>query len=191
VEQDDRQRLSLAGWLGVVLVAVAASAFIIYSPRSPSESGSPRQRVLAPDAGKRLFSPAESAQRAVITMEALWGRSPQDTTDFVKTATGTPDFLAAGQRLGFRAEVVQITPSALLGAKYPMILFLREEPDVVVTAGSLVGRREKGEPRYVVFEKIRGDEAVILDPRVGQVAVPVLDLVDSVAGTGTVWMPNP
>jgi hypothetical protein len=72
-----------------------------------------------------------------------------------------------------------------------MILFLQEEPDVVVTAGSLVGRREKGEPRYVVFEKVRGNDAVILDPRVGQIVVPVPDLVESVAETGTVWMPSP
>jgi hypothetical protein len=32
---------------------------------------------------------------------------------------------------------------------------------------------------------------VILDPRVGQIVVPVPDLVESVAETGTVWMPNP
>ncbi len=128
---------------------------------------------------------------AVLTMEALWGRSPKEPAAFGKTPTGTPDFLAAGQRLGLHAKTVRITPSALQGAKYPMILFLREEPDVIVTAGSLVGRREKGEPRYVVFEKVRGDEAVILDPRIGQIVVPVPDLVESVAGTGTVWMPNP
>ena len=176
MEQDDRQRLSLVGWLGVVLVVVAASTFIFYAPRSPSE---------------RPFSPAESAQIAVLTMEALWGRSQKDPAAFGKTPTGTPDFLAAGQRLGLQAKAVQITPSALLGAKYPMILFLQEEPDVVVTAGSLIGRREKGEPRYVVFEKIRGNDAVILDPRVGHIVVPVPDLVESVAGTGTVWMPNP
>jgi hypothetical protein len=189
VEQDNRQRLSLAGWLGVVLVVVAASTFIIYSPRSPSESS--RKSVIAPDAGRRPFSPAESAQIAVLTMEALWGRAPKDPAAFGKALTGTPDFLAAGQRLGLQAKAVQITPSALLGAKYPIILFLQEEPDVVVTAGSLVGRREKGEPRYVVFEKVRGNDAVILDPRVGQIVVPVPDLVESVAETGTVWMPNP
>jgi ABC-type bacteriocin/lantibiotic exporter with double-glycine peptidase domain len=124
-------------------------------------------------------------------METLWGRSPKDPAAFGKTLAGTPDFLAAGQRLGLQAQTVQITPSALRGAKYPMILFLQEEPDVVVTAGSLVGRREKGEPRYVVFEKVHGNDAVILDPRVGHIAVPVSDLVESVAGTGTVWMPNP
>ena len=188
-EPDGRQRLGLAGWLGVVLVVVAASSFIIHAPRSPSESS--RKSVIASDAGRRPFSPAESAQIAVLTMETLWGRSPQDQAAFGTTLAGIPDFLAAGQRLGLQAQTVQITPAALLGAKYPMILFLQDDPDVVATAGSLVGRREKGEPRYVVFEKVRGHDAVILDPRVGHIVVPVSDLVESVAGTGTVWTPNP
>lgn len=174
---DERPSIGPAGWLGVALVVVAVSAFIVSSPRYSPESLQNKDP-----------SGAVAAARA---LAALWQRTPQDAEAFDAALGGGADFPAAARLLGLQARAVPVTPSTLLETRYPMILLLTEEPDVVVTAGSLTGRRGKGGARYVVLAEVRGGDAVILDPLTGRIAVPLADLVESVADVGTMWLPNP
>ncbi len=177
VEQDDRQNLGLAGWLGVVLVAAAAAFFIVSSPRY-SPGSLPQKDQLG-------------AVAAAYALAALWQRAPQDAAAFEAALTSGADFSAAARMLGLQARSVRVTPSAILGARHPMLLLLKEDPDVVVTREFLEGRQRKAGARYVVLAEVRGDEAVILDPIVGRFTMPMTDLVESVGEVGTMWVSNP
>ena len=166
-----------AGWLGVVLVVAATSLFIVFSPRYSPEPLQKRDHA--------------GSVAAAYALAALWQRTPLDRDAFESALAGRADFSAAARMLGLQARSVRVTPSALLDARHPMILLLKEDPDVVVTRELLEGRRKKVGARYVVLAEIRGDEAVILDPGAGRFAMPVPDLVESVGGAGTMWVANP
>lgn len=175
---NDRPFVSAAGWLGVVVVVTAAVSFIIHSPRYSVEPARNSQDTF-------------SAVSAAYTLAAIWKRTPSDVRAFETALTRNADFLTAARLLGLRALSVRVTPAAITNAQYPMILFLVEDPDVVVTRRLLEGRQRRVGARYVVLTGIQGNEAVILDPIAGRFAVPVSDLVESVGSSGTVWMPNP
>lgn len=166
-----------AGWSGVALVVAAASFFIVSSPKYPPE----------PLPKKDPFR----AVAAAYALAALWQRTPLDADAFEAALAGGADFSAAARMLGLQARSVRATPSDLLDARRPVILLLKESPDVVVTRELLEGRQRKAGARYVVLAEIHGDDAVILDPIVGRFAMPVSDLVESVGGAGTMWVPRP
>lgn len=166
-----------AGWLGVVLVVTTAVLFIAFSPKYSPESLQKRDRV--------------GAVAAAYALAALWQRTPLDRNAFESALVGRADFSAAGRTLGLQAQSVRVTPSAILDARHPMILLLKEDPDVVVTRELLEGRRRKAGARYVVLAETRGDEAVILDPGAGRFTMPVPDLVESVGDAGIMWVANP
>jgi len=173
-----RTFVGAAGWLGVVVVVAGAVSFIVHSPRYSLES--PRNK---PD--------TFSAVSAAYTLAAIWKRTPSDAKAFEAALTGNADFPAAARLLGLRALPVRVTPPTIMNAQHPMILFLVEDPDVVVTSQLLEGRLQKARARYVVLTEIQGADAVILDPIAGRFTIPVADLVESVGALGTVWMPNP
>lgn len=175
--RDDRESLGPAGWLGVALVVAAASMFIVSSPRHSPESLQKKDRL--------------GSIAAAYALATLWQRAPQDAKAFEAVLAGDADFSAAARMLGLQAQSVRVTPPAILDARHPMILLLKEDPDVVVTREFLEGRRRKVEARYVVLAEIHGDDAVILDPTVGRFTMPVSDLVESVGDAGTMWVPNP
>ncbi|OGX00045.1 MAG: hypothetical protein A3K11_02115 [Nitrospirae bacterium RIFCSPLOWO2_12_FULL_63_8] len=166
-----------AGWLGVVLVVAAASLFIVFSPRYSQESLQKKNQL--------------GSVAAAYTLAALWHRAPVDREAFESALAGHSDFSAAARMLGLQAQPIRVTLSAILGARHPILLLLREAPDVVVTRELLEGRPRKAGARYVVLAEIRGDEAVILDPGVGPFTLPVPDLVESVGDVGTMWVSNP
>ena len=166
-----------AGWLGVVLVVVAASLFIIFSPRYSQESLQKKNQL--------------GSVAAAYALAALWQRTPLDRDAFESALADHADFSAAARMLGLQAQPVHVTLSAILGARHPMLLLLKEAPDVVVTSDLLEGRPRKAGARYVVLAEIHGDEAVILDPGVGPFTMSVPDLVESVGDVGTVWASNP
>lgn len=166
-----------AGWLGVALVVVAASAFIVSSPRYSPESLPKKDQL--------------RAVAAAYALAALWQRAPLDADAFEAALAGGADFSAAARMLGLQARPVRVTPSDILDARHPMILLLKESPDVVVTREFLEGRQRKAGARYVVLAEIHGDDAVILDPIVGRFAMPLSDLVETVGGAGTMWVPHP
>jgi hypothetical protein len=175
---NDQPFVGAAGWVGVVVVVTAAVSFIIHSPRYAVESS-------------RNGRDAFSAVSAAYTLAALWKRTPSDAKAFETALTRDADFPAAARLLGLRALSIRVTPSALMDAQYPMILFLVEDPDVVVTRQFLEGRPRRAGARYVVLAEIHDNEAVILDPIAGRFAMPVPDLVENVGAFGTVWMPIP
>lgn len=166
-----------AGWLGVVLVVVAASLFIVFSPRYSQESLQKKNQL--------------GSVAAAYALAALWQRTPLDRNAFESALAGRADFSAAARMIGLQAQPVQVTLSAILGARHPMLLLLTEAPDVVVTRERLEGRPRKAGAHYVVLAEIHGDEAVILDPGVGPFTMSVPDLVESVGDVGTVWVSNP
>lgn len=166
-----------AGWLGVVLVVTTTSLFIVFSPRYSPESLQKRDHV--------------GSVAAAYALAALWQRTPLDRNAFESALAGRADFPAAARVLGLQARSVRVTSSAILDARHPMILLLKEDPDVVVTRELLEGRQRKVGARYVVLAEIRGDEAVILDPGAGRFTIPVPDLVESVGDVGTMWVANP
>ena len=166
-----------AGWLGVALVVAAATLFIVFSPRYSQESLQKKNQLGSIAAGYALA--------------ALWQRTPLDRDAFESALAGRADFSAAARMLGLQAQPVRVTLSAILGARHPMLLLLKEAPDVVVTREFLEGRPRKAGARYVVLAEIHGDEAVILEPGVGPFTMPVPDLVESVGDVGTMWVSNP
>lgn len=174
---DDRSSIGPAGWLGVALVVAAASFFIVSSPRYSPESLQKKDQL--------------GAVAAAYALATLWQRAPQDAAAFESALNRDADFPAAARMLGLQAQSIRVTPSAILEARHPMILLLKEDPDVVVTREFLEGRQRKTVARYVVLAEVRGDEAVIHDPIVGRFTVPVPDLVESVGDVGTMWVPNP
>lgn len=166
-----------AGWLGVALVVAAASMFIVSSPSYSPESLQKKDPV--------------GSVAAAYALAALWHRAPLDPGAFESALAGGADFSVAARMLGLRARSVRVTSSAIMEAPHPMILLLKETPDVVVTREFLEGRQRKAGARFVVLAEIHGDEAVVLDPVVGRFTMPVSDLAESAGGTGTMWAPNP
>ncbi len=122
-------------------------------------------------------------------MASVWKRKPADPAAFERALRGKPDFTAAGRLLGMDTETVQVSPAVTGSGQLPLILLLKEEPDVLTTAGSLAGRRRGGGMRYVVLAEVRQGEAVVLDPLVGRITLPVTDLIESAAETGIFWRP--
>ena len=176
-KQDDQLSPGPAGWLGVVLVVGAVALGIVFSPSYAPESLQKQDRL--------------GAVAATYALAALWHRAPQDAATFEAALAGRADFSAAARMLGLQAQPVRMTPSAILDARYPMILLLTETPDVVMTRELLEGRHRKAGARYVVLAEIHGDDAVILDPVTGRFTMPVSDLAGSVGDAGTMWLPNP
>jgi len=166
-----------AGWLGVVLVVAAASLFIVFSPRYSQESLQKKNQL--------------GSVAAAYALAALWQRTPLDKDAFEAALAGRADFSAAARMLGLQARLVRVTLSAILDARHPMLLLLKEAPDVVVTRELLEGHPRKVGARYVVLAEIHGDEAVIFDPSAGRFTMPVPDLVESVGDVGTMWVSNP
>ena len=166
-----------AGWLGAVLVVTTASLFIVFSPRYSPELLQKRDRG--------------GSVAAAYVLAALWQRTPLDRSAFESALAGRADFSAAARMLGLQAQSVRVTPSVILDARHPMILLLKEDPDVVVTRKLLEGRPRKAVARFVVLAEIHGDEAVIFDPGAGRFALPVPDLVESVGDVGTMWVAGP
>lgn len=173
----DQQYVGPAGWLGVALVVAAALFFIVSSPRYSPESPQKKDQLGAVAAGYALA--------------ALWQRAPQDAEAFEAALTSGADFSATARMLGLQARSVRVTPSTIRETRYPMILLLKEDPDIVVTRDFLEGRQRKAGARYIVLAEVQDNEAVILDPFVGGYTMPVPDLVESVGDVGTMWRPNP
>jgi hypothetical protein len=175
--RDDRERLGPAGWLGVALVVTAVSLFLAFAPRYSPE----------PLTKKDQFGSVAAAY----ALAALWQRMPPDAEAFESALAGGGDFAAAARLLGLQAQSIRVTAAAILDARHPMILLLREDPDVVVTRKFLEGRQRPAAARYVVLAEIHGGDAVILDPTIGRFTMPVPDLVESMGEVGTMWVPHP
>jgi len=177
-EGSARPFVGAAGWLGVVVVVAGAVSFIVHAPRySPELPGN------RPD--------TFSAVSAAYTLAAIWKRIPSDAKAFERVLADSADFSAAARLLGLRALPIRVTPASIAGVQRPMILFLVEDPDVVVTRQFLEGRPRKTRARYVVLAEVQDGDAVVLDPVAGRFTIPVADLVESVGAVGTVWVPNP
>lgn len=171
---------------------------VVVAPSPIKIPGKNPARVQDGDRVVRVSTSAESARAAAYTLAGLLKRAPIDAAAFEKTLAPSPDFVAAGKVLGLGGHFVEGREDSVRREGRPMILPLKEEPDVIETAQSLE-KRLGGKTvasalaggsavRYVVLAKVHGSDAVILDPLAGRTVVPLRDLIKRVEGKGVAWV---